>query len=154
MSKQINIQKNIMSQIQKGKIVMRPKIYFLIGSILSFLGLIASAVLSIFFICFIKFVLRTHGPMGSYRFLALVTSFPWWALLLVILGFSTGVWFLRKYDFSYKKNFWIIVAGFISALIIAGWILDATGLDNIWFRQGPMRGIYKIKQGNGWKLKR
>jgi len=154
MSKKINIEKNIMSQIKKGELTIRPKIYFIIGSIFTFAGLVTSIVISVFFTSLIRFILKTHGPMGSYRFSQLLASFPWWALFVVGAGFIAGIYFLRKYDFSYKRNSWLVLLGFIFAVVIAGFILDATGLDNLWFRQGPMKGILKLRQGNGWKIKK
>ena len=45
-----NITDNIMEQIHNDKIKMRPRVYFVIGSVLTFVGLISSLVVSVFFL--------------------------------------------------------------------------------------------------------
>ena len=141
--KQINITDNIMNQIREGRVKMRPKAYFVFGSLLVLGGLVASVVTSVFLVSLTRFALRSHGPMGQYRFEQLLSSFPWWAPILAIVGLVIGIWFLRRYDFSYKRNFWIVIIGFVMAILIAGWVIDMSGLDEVWLRQGPMRGIMR-----------
>ncbi len=141
--KQINIKKNVMEQIREGKVTMHSKMYFILGSVFLFGGLIALFILSVFLINIAFFVLKSHGPMGQYRLELLISSFPWWAPLLSVLGIVLGVWILKKYDFSYKKNFILLVILFIGAIVFAGWLIDVTGVDNIWFKRGPMQKIMK-----------
>ncbi len=133
---------------------MRPKIYFIFGSIFIFLGLVASGLTAVFIVSLMRFVIRSHGPMGQFRFEELLTSFPVWIPLVAILALFLGVALLRQFDFSYKKNFLIFVLGFVLAVIATGFILDMTGLDNIWLRRGPMRGMMKnivpTTPGGGW----
>ncbi|KKP72235.1 MAG: hypothetical protein UR68_C0019G0005 [Candidatus Roizmanbacteria bacterium GW2011_GWA2_35_19] len=132
-----------MKKIKEDKIEMKPKIYFVLGSLITFVSLIFSFISSVFFLNLIKFILRSHGPMGKIRFEQLLSSFPWWAPLMAIIGLIVGIWLLKKYDFSYKNNFVVITIGFLVAVIIGAWLIDLSGLNNIWFRQGPMKGIMK-----------
>ena len=141
--KQINITDNIMNQIREGRVKMRPKAYFVFGSLLVLGGLVASVVTSVFLVSLTRFALRSHGPMGQYRFEQLLSSFPWWVPILAIVGLVIGIWFLHRYDFSYKRNFWVVIIGFVAAILIAGWVIDMIGLDEVWLRQGPMRGIMR-----------
>ena len=138
-----NITENVMNEIHQGKAKMKPKIYFIIGSILTFIGLISSIIVSTFLVGLTRFSLRTHGPMGEYRFDQMISNFPWWTVILAILGLIIGIYFIRQYDFSYKKNIWIIMTGFILAVIFAGFIVDMTGLNDTMSRRGPMRGIMR-----------
>lgn len=131
-----------MSEIRHGKLKMRPKLYFIIGSILVFISLILSILSSIFLFGLIRFSLRSHGPMGTYRFEQLVASFPWWAVILAILGLIIGLWLIRQYDFSYKINFKIIIIGFVVAITIAGYLVDVVGLNDVFSRQGCLNRIY------------
>ena len=148
--KQINIKKNVMEQIREGKVTMHSKMYFIAGSVFLFVGLIALFILSVFLINITFFVLKSHGPMGQYRLELLISSFPWWAPLFSILGITLGIWILKRYDFSYKKNFLLLVVLFIGAIVFAGWLIDITGVDNIWFKRGPMHRIMKryIQENN------
>ena len=159
MSKDIkNITESIMNQIDQGKIKMKPKMYFIIGSIFTFIGLVSSIIVSTFLFGLIRFSLRTHGPMGEYRFDQMLSEFPWWTVALAALGLIVGIWLIRQYDFSYKAKPWLIIVGFILAVIMAGWIIDAVGINDTLFQKGPMKGIMRsyfqennIQPGMGWR---
>jgi len=138
-----NIKDDIMGQISEEKIKMRPKVYFILGSILTFTGLVSSVVISIFLIGLIRFSLRSHGPMGDYRLDQILSSFPWWAPIMAIIGLIVGIWLLRKYDFTFKVNFKMIIVGFILAIIVSGWIIDSIGLNDTLMRRGPMQGMMR-----------
>ena len=158
MSKELkNITDNIMNQIHDEKIKMHSRIYFIIGSILTFAGLVSSAVISVFLVGLIRFSLRSHGPMAGYRLDQILSGLPWWTPTLAIIGLVVGIWLLRKYDFSYKINFKVIIVGFILAVIVGGWVIDSIGLNDILTRRGPMQGMMRqylndnsIQRGPGW----
>ncbi|PIP69169.1 hypothetical protein CO033_03240 [Candidatus Nomurabacteria bacterium CG_4_9_14_0_2_um_filter_32_10] len=141
-----DIKENIMSQINNGKIKMKPKIYFILGSISTFIGLISSIVISIFLFGLVRFSLRTHGPMGQYKFDQMLSYFPWWTVVLAIFSLILGIWLIHKYDFSYKIKPWIIILIFILAIATVGIFIDIIGFNDILFRYGPMKGI----MGNGY----
>ena len=144
---EIEIQNKIMEKIRSGEVTMRSRWYFVSGSIALLAGTVGSAILAAFLVSLVSFVLRTHGPMGSYRLQQILASFPWWAAILGIAGLALGILLLRKYDFSYKKNFWLIVALFLLAVIIAGISVDYTGLSDTWMKRGPMRGYWEQMGG-------
>lgn len=153
-----DIKENIMNQINHGKIKMKPKIYFILGSVLTFIGLTFSTIFSMFLIGLIRFSLRNNGgPMSDYRFDQILSNFPWWTLVFAILGLIIGISILKKYDFSYKINPLIMVSGFILAIIIAGFFIDAIGLNDTLHRRGPMQGMMNnyLQKGDGtgpmWK---
>ena len=132
-----------MKKIDLGEIKMKPKWYFILGSIITFIGLVSTVVVSTFSIGLIRFSLRSHGPMGEYKFDQIMANFPWWTIVLAILGLILGIWLIRKYDFSYKIKPWLVITGFILAIIIGGYIIDVTGVNDIMSRQGPMRGMMR-----------
>lgn len=145
MSKELkNITDNIMDQIHAEKIKMRPRAYFVAGSILTFVGLVSSVVVSVFLVGLIRFSLRSHGKMASYKLDQILSSFPWWAPILAIVGLVVGIWLLRKYDFSFKVNFKVVIIGFILAIVVGGWIVDSIGLNDILIRRGPMQGMMRL----------
>ena len=146
---QIDITKNVMAKIKTEKIKMKPKWYFWLGSLAIFIAVVGLTIFSIFLISFITFSLRSHGPMGIVRYQQIVSNFPWWALILVIVGLITGTILLRKYDFSYKKNFLFIILVFISAVLLAGVLINILGFDTFWINKGPMKRFYQ--QYNGGK---
>ena len=140
MSKELkNITDSIMGQIHQGKIKMKPRLYFIIGSILSFVGVVLSILTTIFVISFIRFSFLAQGPMGEYKAEELVSHFSWFGPIFAILGLVIGIWLLRQYDFSYKINFRIMVVIVILAVTVAGIVLDMTGVNNIIFQHGTVQ---------------
>lgn len=132
-----------MNKIHQNKIKMRPKVYFIIGSLLTFIGVVFSLFTSVFLVSLIRFSLRSHGPMKAYRLEQLISNFPWWTVIFAIAGLFIGIELLRRYDFSYKINFKFIVVGVFFAIVIAGWLIDMTGLNNTLMHRGHMQGIYR-----------
>lgn len=138
-----------MQKIKSGEIKIKPKWYFALGSILSVLGLVGMTLVIIFFTNLMLFFLRTNSYMRGFRYEQIISNFPWWALLLAILGISLGVIFLKKYDFSYRKNFQIILVIIILSIFIASWIFDLVGLNEAFIRKGMMKNIYRKYDGRG-----
>jgi hypothetical protein len=148
--REIDLEKEIMSKVISGKISMKPRWYFVLGTTLSILGLALLSVVSIFLVNVMIFSLRTHGPMGEWRLQMMLDSFPFWMPIFAILGVVVGVFILKKYDFSYKKNFFAIIIGFIFSIIIAGFLIDLLGLNDIWARRGGvMRQLYQQDNRSG-----
>jgi hypothetical protein len=141
MSKELkNITENVMNQIHKGKIKMKPKLYFIIGSILTFLGSISAFVISIFLVSLVRFSLRTNWGRGAqYKLEKILSDFPWWLIIFTIISLIIGIWLIRKYDFSYKIKPWIIVLGFILFVFTAGWTIDLIGFNDTLSHRGPMK---------------
>ncbi|MCM2339325.1 MAG: hypothetical protein NDI62_02615 [Burkholderiales bacterium] len=142
MSKELNITENVMQQINEGKIKMKPRIYFIAGSILTFVGLVFSITTSIFLINLIKFYFRTHGKMAEYRFEQMLANFPWWTALFAIVTLLLGIWLIKKYEFSYKKKPFLIIIGFVLAIIFVGIFVDIAGFnDSIIRKNGKMKNM-------------
>jgi len=153
MSKELKkIEDEVMDRIRSGKVAMRPRIYFIVGSLLTFVGVILSIVSSMFFVGLIRFMLRAHGPMASYRLELLLSRFPWWAFALAVAGLFVGITLMRRYDFSYKISPTLFIVGCMVAIIIAGWLFDTLGFNDMLARRGFMRRYlqesgYPVGQG-------
>ncbi|KKR51743.1 MAG: hypothetical protein UT89_C0009G0010 [Parcubacteria group bacterium GW2011_GWE1_40_20] len=147
--KMANFEKEVMSKVTSGQITMKPKWYFVLGSVFSIAGLAALSVASVFLVNVMMFSLRRHGPMGQWKLEAMLGSFPIWIPILAISGVTLGIWLLKKYDFSYKKNFLVITVGFIASIIVAGFIIDQLGLNDIWSKRGTMRKFYQGIENQG-----
>ncbi len=132
-----------MKKIDDGQIKMRSKLFFIAGSIVTFVGLVSSIITSVFLVALLRFSIRSYGPVGEYRLGQIISNFPWWAPIIAVFSLFIGVKLLQRYEFSYKRNFGFIVFWFILAVLISGWIFDMTGLNEIWLKRGPMRGMMK-----------
>lgn len=141
--KQIDITSEVMSKIKKGQIRMKPKWYFVLGSSAMILGLSSISIVLMFVIRLFMFSIRQHGPMADIRLQQIISGFPLWAPLVAIFGIILGITMLKKYDFSYKKNFYLIIVGVIVAIVLSGFLIDKFNLDSFMFgnRFGRGNGI-------------
>lgn len=143
MSKKITeIESVVMSQIAAGKVAMKPRWWFALGSIALIVGIVGTATMAIFASSFISFALRSHGPMKDYRLQEMMSGFPWWAVVFGLLGIITSIYLLKKYDFSYKRNFKAYILLFIAGVLLIGFVINMIGIDRVWMNQGVMRGMY------------
>lgn len=141
-----------MSEINSGEIKMKPKGYFIFGAAVMILGLVLTFITGVFFASIIIFSLRIHGPMAQFKINTMIQSFPWWAFVLGILGIIIGIKLLKKYDFSYKKNFWGIVGITFFTILIVSYLVDFLGIDNLWLKKGPLRGFYQDQVRKGCQI--
>ncbi len=140
---QLKLEEKVMSQVKTGKIAMKPKWYFAAGSLLLFSGVVSLSMGAIFLINLTIFALRRRGPITCWRLQAMIENFPWWAPVLAIIGIILGIRLLKKYDFSYKKNFKLIAISFILAVLFGGFLIDSLGINDHWARRGLMKGFYQ-----------
>ena len=102
-NKKINITEKVMKKIKNEKITMRPKWYFWLGSAVLFIAIVSLMIVTVFLISLVTFSLRNRGgPMAIVRYQQIVSNFPWWAVVVSILGLISGITLLKKYDFSYN----------------------------------------------------
>ena len=142
-NKKIDLSQTIMPQILSGQIRPLPRWYFVLGSILSLFGLVGLTIFAIFITNLLFFISRSHGPMFSLRLSQIISTFPWWLVLLAPISIFAGIFFLKKYDFSYQKNFHLIVFLFILAIILSAWLVDYFGLNQILLKQNKIRRFYQ-----------
>lgn len=137
-----------MKQIKKRKLKMRPKIYFVAGSLLLGIGLAGTTMLAIFFVNLVLFKLRIHRPFG---FLILgrsglrpfLLTFPWLSLLAALGGIIGGRALLKKYDISYKKSFWGLMIGLIALVLVLAFLLSRTGINEKMKRVPRLKRFYQ-----------
>lgn len=139
---QVDIEKTVMDKVRSSEVAMKPRWYFIVGSLSLLIGFIALSIGAVFLTNITLFLLRGHGPMGQFRLQLMLSSFSWWIPTLAAIGIMLGIWILKKYDFSYKKNFWFIAIGFIASVLFTAYAIDYMGLNEIWARRGVMRQFY------------
>jgi hypothetical protein len=142
-TKQSDIEKNVMAQIEKGEVKMKPKTYFILGSLLMAIGVTAAIIVAVIFLSINIFSLRIHGPLYGSHLTHMLRFFPWWAFIIALFGIISGYYTLKKYDFSYKNNYKLITLFVLLCIIIAAYLIDYFSLNNLLLRQPPFRGFYK-----------
>lgn len=148
--KQVNMEQVIMTKVKTGEIAMKPRWYFVAGSIFMLLGLTSFSVVASFLTNLIFFGLRKHGPLWEWRLSQIISTFPWWLPVLAVIGMMAGIFFLRRYEFTYKRNFGLIIVGFVASIVMAAWLMDYLGLNESWSKQGPMRQFYQQLEGQDY----
>lgn len=146
--KKPDIKNDVMSAIKSGQVTMKPKAYFILGSILLGGGIAIAAILTLLFIGVTIFHLRTQNPIGFLRYGTVggpifLRLFPWKALIFSIVGIWSGLALLKKYDISYKKSFAGISLAFVGALIVFAFILDQVGVGDRLEKTKPLSPLYK-----------
>jgi uncharacterized membrane protein YdcZ (DUF606 family) len=142
-----DVENIVMEKIHQGKIKMKPKMYFVLGSILTFVGLVSTVIISTFMVGLIKFSFRANnGWRAQYKLEQMLSDFPWWIVIIAIAGLVLGIWIIKKYNFAHKIKPWILIVGFILAILIAGLITDKTGVnDALIIKHQPMRKMMKLE---------
>lgn len=135
-----NIKKVVMEQIEKSKIKIRPKWHFVLGSIFLFLGVTGSIISASFLINLIFFLIRPHyGPKYQWRLQLIISNIPYWIPILTLIFILFGFYLLKKYEFSYKKNFLLIAVALVLSIIITGFLMNFLGLNELFIKKGPRR---------------
>lgn len=142
---EINLESKIMDRVISGEVKMKPRLCFILGSVLSFVGLVGLIIGAVFFTNLTLFLIRKQGP-GTGRLIQMFDSFPLWIPFLALLLIILGVLMLKKYDFSYKRNPLVLVLTLLVAVLLSAKIIDSLGLNEIWSRRGPMRRFYMRDQ--------
>ena len=134
-----DMSRDIVKQIKQKHINIKPKSYFVLGSVLFSLGISATFLLSIFFINLFIFKYRNL----SYQFplypdyfhpRLILTSLPFSAVILSFIFLVTGIKFLKKSDMAYKFNPLLVALTTTLLILLAGFFLDQTGFNS---RLGP-----------------
>lgn len=118
----INLSNEIMKKIKKEKITMRPRWVFILGSIIFALGIFFLITVFAFIANIIIFRL-SHEPLFEFcqeksflpRFFW--KRFPLRESILAFLAMLIGFFMTKKFDFSYKKNFFIIILSVFATVL-------------------------------------
>lgn len=146
MSEPLNdITKQVMSRIHTEHIRMRPRWYFVLGSFATFVGLVMSILASVFLLSFIRLSVHGSGKMAEYRMDELLSHFSWWGPVIALASLLLGLWLLRQYEFSYKKSPALVAIGFVLAIVVASFILNMSGLNEVMLQRGLFRSASSIE---------
>lgn len=121
----------VMKHIYKDHIKMKPKLYFIAGSILLGVGMAGAVITSIFF---------THLTLYRLRYDA---TFPWVPFLIAIGGLLGGSYLLREYEVAYKHRLTRLLLAFAALLLTLGYLLDRSGAERHIVRLRPLYGLYQ-----------
>lgn len=162
MSKKIkDLNKEIMNKIHQNKIKMKPRYYFVLASIMTFIGLLSAVIVTTLSMSMIMFLLKAKGPGAGFRFQMMLDNFPIWLIIVAGISFFAGIWTFKKYNFTYKFNFKFLAIIFVLLIVLSSWLINILGFTELFIKRGPMRqSIQKYLQidsteehvpGSGWE---
>jgi hypothetical protein len=141
--KKIDLSQRVMKEIRQREVKMRPRAFFVLGSVLLGTGLAGAILSATFFIDLAIFRLRVHDPFGflwfgQFGLRPFFVTFPWLPFLVAIVGLLGGLVLLRRYEISYKKSFLGLAISLVVLILTTGFLLDFLGFNE---RVGQMRPL-------------
>ena len=120
--KKTNTKKLVMEKIIKEQVKMKPKLYFVGGSLMLGMGLIILVLTSSLVIDVISFKLSAMNArgmvnLGWWGWKMMARTIPWNLVFLASLLVGLGVNLMKRYEFSYKKGLVWIAVGMVLGVI-------------------------------------
>ncbi|PIS41502.1 MAG: hypothetical protein COT25_02755 [Candidatus Kerfeldbacteria bacterium CG08_land_8_20_14_0_20_42_7] len=142
----------ISERITQQHLCMRPRAYFIAGSILLGAGLVATLLVAIFFVGVIVFRLRVNGAFtylnGQGGWAPFIDNVPWIPLAIALVGIGSGILIMKKFEFSYKHAFLGIAGGAVLSIGILGIVIDTVGLPEQAEDITPLRPLLHMRYSN------
>jgi hypothetical protein len=150
-----SIKDNIIKSIEGGQVTMKPKWHFVLRTILLLLGLVLAALVLLYTISFIIFVLHQTGAwfvpgFGIHGLTEFLMSFPWLIVLVAALFIAILELLVRQYAFGYRKPLLYTTIGVIFLTVGGGFVVAGTSFHRGLFDQAnqdhlPVAGgFYKM----------
>lgn len=143
------LKEKIFSQIKKGEVTMRPRAYFVVGSLLSALGLLITSSVLVFSLYLARFALTHPGPGAKIKLSLLLSSLPWYIPVSALGSIILGYYLLRRYDFSYRKNFLVILLIILAGLYLGSVALERSRIEEFLTTRGYLRRFEQNFPGQG-----
>jgi len=144
----------IANKIKKGEMTMRSKLSILLekmsvnGSLTMLFGLL------VIIAGFVFYWVNSNndlifGGYGQYGLTSFFQSFPYIFVVVFILIFIFLIKIFRKFDFSYKKPFTIILLFILTGILLVGWISIKQPIGQKFYqREGRRFRMNTIKSAN------
>lgn len=148
----------VMKEIEEKGIKMRPRVYFIVGSLLLGVGLAGAMILAVFFVNLAVFKFRVQAPLGflwlgRFGLRPFLQNTPWQAGLLALGGIAGGLFLLKKYDIAYRKNFLVLALSLIGLTVALGLVLSRAGFNERAGRARLMHSLYQHQfVGRDWVM--
>lgn len=130
------MKKNIMSKIKRDEINIKSRWIFIARKIGLQSGFALTIIVLIFLINTFFYYIKTNGLLMSLHYgpaawQKFLHSLPYDLILIIILLLVLFNYFLKKFDFSYKKPISFIITMFILFIMVWAFILFASNFNNM-----------------------
>ena len=141
-----NLTNSVLSQIKAHHVHMHPRWVYLLGNLIGVLSLIILAGLAMLALNLIAFSLTHPGYGASLKVMTVISNVPWYLPAIAIVSLLGAITILSRYDFSYQKNFAVIILVFLLGLFIGSYALNQFGLDSYLTTRGYFRNSGSLIQ--------
>ncbi|MFH0951824.1 MAG: hypothetical protein V1838_01395 [Patescibacteria group bacterium] len=122
----------VLDEIKSGGIKMRPKYYYILGSLALGIGLGLTLLGTLFFIGVVTFRFRAQAPFdflsfGTKGFNPFIANLPWLPGLIAVAGIVIGVILLRKYRLGYRHSLVTLLIVMVALVGTVGIALEVVG---------------------------
>ncbi|MEA3452936.1 MAG: hypothetical protein U9Q96_01190 [Patescibacteria group bacterium] len=141
----INLQKlstsdKVLEKIKQGQVKMRPKIYFILKTLLVVLGIIISTLFALYLISFIVFALRASGAwylsgFGFEGMKASIVLIPWVLILVALILIIVLEILVKRFSFSYRQPIFYTLLGIIIFVFLGSFAIGKTGFHTNLFQR-------------------
>ena len=152
-----SISDKVLGQIKGGQVKMRPKIYFILKTLLIVFGIFTVALFALYLVSFIVFALQASGAwylskFGFQGIKASIVLIPWLLIFVALLLIITLEALVKRFSFSYRQPILYSVLGIIIFVLLGSFAIGKTGLHPNLFqkaREGRLPVAEKFYQGYG-----
>ena len=142
-----------MEKIKSKEVKMKPRLYFVMGSMLLGVGIVGVLLLTTMIVGAVFFRLRVGGAMGHLRqgvpgLMFFVRAFPWKVVGLAVVSFTGGWHLLKKHDKAYKVGLGWLVLGAVVTVIGLGFLMDRYGVNERLEKRRELKPLYETRFEN------
>ena len=132
--------KKVLGEIKNDQIKMRPRIYFILKSVLIILSVFLVAFFVLYLISFILFALRASGAwyLSGFGFYGLKASFillPWLLILIAIILLIILELLVKHFSFAYHRPILYSILGIVIFTLLGSFIIDKAQFHSCLFQK-------------------
>ena len=133
------IASKIINQINTKKIKIKPRWVFVLGTTFAAVGVIVSMASAAIGLYLLQFALLHPGRGADRKLDYALSTLPWYVLPISLVSIVVGWHLLKKFDFTYQKNRFVVLSLFILGIAIGAATIPTTHLDDLLYQRGYFR---------------
>ena len=132
-NKNTSIADNVLGQIKKGEVRMKPGVYFAFLSLISLIASLSAEIAMVYLSSIVFFWFKITNASGNAygaknNLSQAISSFPWWAVLIFIAAVVFIVYMVRRFGANYRHKTRNIVLIIMMIAMISGFVLSNFGI--------------------------
>lgn len=152
------LQQEVLKRIQSGDVRMKPRIYFVLLTVLTAVATVAAGLVISYLVSIMMFIIRiqtAHTPaLGARANLSeTLANFPWWAVIMAVVLVTVALWLMRTYGRMYRHKMSTVLVVLVASSVILGVSMSYAGLghpeSSMGSGNGIEQGVHEAGSGRG-----